>query len=358
MEFIINGVVIRFYYANFYVMKLKNTCVVIFCFVIMASSHAQDPSFSQFFSSPLNINPSLTARINADWRAISNFRNQWIGPASPYVTSTISFDRKILQNKIPNVTEENNILGVGGMMMFDYAMSGIVKSTYASANLSYNVKLSEGAVINRIGAGFGVSYGRRHIDFGRLDFEEQFTGFGFNTNLPTGEIALSNMKPYFSLSAGLIYSITTEKSNVDVGVAAYHLNKPRQTFLEDDHQVLPIRRVVHANFETFLSDVVVLNTNAIYQLQKEATYYSVGAAVGYYLPSEQNIMLNGGIWYWSKNAIIPYLGLTYKDFQFGFSYDATISKLKQANPKPTTWELSLIVRGITDPKAIIPCPWK
>ncbi len=87
MEFIINGVVIRFYYANFYVMKLKNTCVVIFCFVIMASSHAQDPSFSQFFSSPLNINPSLTARINADWRAISNFRNQWIGPASPYVTS-------------------------------------------------------------------------------------------------------------------------------------------------------------------------------------------------------------------------------------------------------------------------------
>jgi hypothetical protein len=41
---------------------------------------AQDPSFAQFFSSPLNVNPALTARINSQWRAIANFRDQWIGP--------------------------------------------------------------------------------------------------------------------------------------------------------------------------------------------------------------------------------------------------------------------------------------
>ncbi len=339
-------------------MNLKRICVLICLVGMSVYSHAQDPSFSQFFSSPLNINPSLTARINSDWRAISNFRNQWIGPASPYVTGTISFDRKILQHKVPNVTEENDILGIGGMMMFDYAMSGIVKSTYASANLSYNVKLSEGKYVNRIGAGFGVSYGRRHVDFGRLDFEEQFTGFGFNTNLPTGEVALTNMKPYFSGSAGLVYSVTTEKANLDVGVAAYHLNKPKQTFLEDEHQILPIRRVIHANFETFLNDVVVLNANAIYQFQREAQYYSFGSAIGYYLPSQNNVLLTGGLWYWSRNAVIPYLGLNYKDFQFGLSYDATISKLKEATPKPSTWELSLILRGVKDPRNVIPCPWK
>jgi hypothetical protein len=35
--------------------------------------------------------------------------------------------------------------------------------------------------------GFGAIYGDKNIDFSRVDFEEQFTGFGFNRNLPTGE---------------------------------------------------------------------------------------------------------------------------------------------------------------------------
>src|SRR5215212_11469125 len=121
-------------------MKTMKCAVVIFGMLMLSGqTHAQDPSFSQFFSSPLNINPALTANINADWRAISNYRDQWIGPASPYATGTISYDRKILQNKIPNVHEEKNTLGIGAMLMYDHAMSGIVNSTYASMNLSYNI---------------------------------------------------------------------------------------------------------------------------------------------------------------------------------------------------------------------------
>src|SRR5690349_205919 len=101
--------------------------------------HAQDPNFSQFFSSPLNINPGLTANIDADWRAIANYRTQWLGPATPYITGTVSYDRKIFQHKIAGV-QEKNYWGMGGMVMFDYAMQGIVKSTYASLNLLYNIK--------------------------------------------------------------------------------------------------------------------------------------------------------------------------------------------------------------------------
>src|SRR5678809_1063053 len=138
------------------------------CVVIAIQAKAQDPSFSQFFSSPLNVNPALTAKINADWRAISNFRDQWIGPASPYATGTISYDRKILQHKIPNVHEEKNTLGVGGMLMYDYAMDGIVKSVYASANISYDVVLAKANAVHRLGAGFGATYGRRTVDFNRL----------------------------------------------------------------------------------------------------------------------------------------------------------------------------------------------
>src|SRR5438046_3849554 len=119
---------------------MKRKTLLISLVIVGISVHAQDPSFSQFFSSPLNVNPALTGNINADWRAISNFRDQWIGPASPYATGTIAYDRKILQNKIPNIHEENNVMAIGGMLMYDRAMAGIVNSNYASLNLSYSIK--------------------------------------------------------------------------------------------------------------------------------------------------------------------------------------------------------------------------
>jgi type IX secretion system PorP/SprF family membrane protein len=259
---------------------MKKAILFIGLLILMRSMHAQDPSFSQFFSSPLNVNPALTARINSDWRVISNFRDQWIGPASPYATGTISYDAKVLQNKIPNVHEEKNTLGLGGMLMYDYAMDGIMKSVYASANMSYNIVLANGPAVHRLGIGFGATYGRRTVDFSRLTWEEQWVGYaGFNKNLPTGETALANMKGFVSANAGLVYSITTEKSNLDIGAAGFHLNTPKQTYLQDDNQRLALRQVIHANFETFLTSGVVLNVNGITQFQEDANYYSLGAGL-------------------------------------------------------------------------------
>jgi type IX secretion system PorP/SprF family membrane protein len=333
------------------------TLVVIAFATIANTSFAQDPAFSQFFSSPLNINPALTANINADWRAITNIRNQWLRAGSPYVTGTISFDTKMLVRRIANVPD-NNYFGLGGMMMYDYGLSGTVKNTYASANLSYNIKLSEDVATQRLAVGFGAIYGRRHIDFSRLDFQEQFIGTGFNTNLPTGEVALTNMKPYISSSAGIIYSFITDRSNLDIGVAAFHLNKPKQTRLQDPLQYVPVRKVVHANFETYINERVVLNANAIYQNQSGTQYFSSGAAIGYYLQDENNLLFNAGVWYWSKNAVVPYFGISYNNFQLGLSYDLATSSLTQASRKPDTWELSLILRGTKETSRIIPCPWK
>lgn len=212
--------------------------------------------------------------------------------------------------------------------------------------------------IHFLGIGFGTIYGYRRVDFNRIDFEEQFTGTGFNTSLPTGEAALSNTKPYFSLSAGLTYTARSEKSNFDAGVAAFHLNSPKQTFLEDEKQILAIRKVAHANFETLLKNQIVLNANAIYQYQSNASYFSVGAALGYFLGNNAQSLVMAGLWYWSDNALLPYVGLAYKDLQFGVTYDITTSKLNQATRKPNSWEVSMILRGKRRPSRAIPCPWK
>jgi type IX secretion system PorP/SprF family membrane protein len=340
---------------------MKKVKLIVLLIVASSFCYGQDPQFSQFFSSPLNINPALTARINSDWRFISNVKDQWIGPASPFITGTVSYDRKLFQNKIPNVdNSDDNVFGMGGMLMYDHAMSGIQKSTYGSLNLSYNVKFAEGLVgKHRLGLGFGATYGRRYVDFSRLYFQEQWIGYnGFNTNLPTGEAALSEMKPWFSASTGLVYSYYTEKSNFDLGAAVFHVNKPKQTFLEDPHQYLAMRKVIHANFETFIKENVVLNLNSIYQFQEEAKYYSFGGALGYFIGNDQTTLINFGAWYWSKHAVTPYIGLVKGDMQFGASYDFTMSKLRYADPRPKTFELSIILRGTKSPINVIPCPWK
>jgi type IX secretion system PorP/SprF family membrane protein len=341
---------------------------------------AQDPSFSQFFASPLNVNPALTANINGKWRMITHYRNQWIGPSNPYQTGTVSFDSKIFQNTVANYVDEITRVGIGGMFMYDQAMAGAVKSNYASFNMSGNIRLGTGNrremnggkirhiskikmdrnPEHRLGIGIGIIYGHRRVDYSKLDFEDQFTGNGFDTNLPTGEAGLSNMKPYLSTSAGILYSYVGENSNFDLGVSAFHLNKPKQSFLSDDNQVLASRYVAHANFETNLTDLLFLNTNGIYQYQSGASYFSVGGNLGYHLPSgEKQRILNAGLWYWSNNAVIPYVGFTYGNFQAGLNYDFTISELNKAPRRAHTFELCLIFRGEgSSDKGVIPAPWK
>src|SRR5687768_3816579 len=137
-------------------MKRYFSILLVFMLVRSLSAHGQDPSFSQFFSSPLNINPGLTGIINADWRAISNLRNQWITPASPYMTGTISFDTRLTRDAIAHVVSDENFFSIGTMLMYDRAMAGVVKGTYASLNLAYNIKVLENdGYTHRFSLGFG-----------------------------------------------------------------------------------------------------------------------------------------------------------------------------------------------------------
>ena len=359
--------------------KLKNLIVFFSALTGVETMNAQDPSFSQFFSSPLNIDPALTANINEKWRVISNFRNQWAGVSNPYTTGTVSYDTKVFNDVTGNYVDENTRVGMGGMLMYDQTMNGALKSNYASFNVSGNIRLmrKEGYELNgarirhiskikmdqtaeqRLGVGLGIIYGYKHLDFGKLNFGEQFTGTGFDTNLPTGESALSDMKPYISTSAGLLYTYVMGSTNIDLGVSAFHFNKPKQTYLDDENQYLATRYVAHGNLETSLSNQLNLYTNGIYQYQSGASYFSVGGALGYFLPNTENpVVINAGLWYWSSNAVIPYLGFSYGGFQVGVTYDVTISKLNEAARRSNTFEFSMIFRGKGQSDGVIPAPWK
>src|ERR1700742_860097 len=84
-------------------------CILLF----QPAANAQDPSFSQFFASPLTLNPALTGKFNGAIRVAGNYRNQWPAISNAFITSTASVDFPILTNKLP----VNDTWGVGFMGM-------------------------------------------------------------------------------------------------------------------------------------------------------------------------------------------------------------------------------------------------
>ena len=81
---------------------MKNSFRLVILLIFFANVvSAQDPSFSQFFASPLTLNPALTGKFNGDLRAAGNYRNQWPDVNKAYITSTVSVDLPILQGMLP-----------------------------------------------------------------------------------------------------------------------------------------------------------------------------------------------------------------------------------------------------------------
>ena len=78
-------------------------------FSLLGSANAQDPHFSQFFASPLTLNPALTGKFDGTLRVAGNYRNQWPAFNNVYTTSTLNVDFSILNKVLP----ENDTWEIG-----------------------------------------------------------------------------------------------------------------------------------------------------------------------------------------------------------------------------------------------------
>lgn len=336
---------------------MRNLLFTIIILTLHINCDGQDPHFSQFFMAPNFVNPALTAVSKSDWRVMGNMRQQWGNAGTPFNTQAIAAEMKLTGKETKDVNVYNqNTLAVGVSFMSDQSMYGAFRSTYGIGTVSYKAILSPE---HSLSFGMHGMYGNRIIDYSRLTFGEQFTSGGFDASFPSGEQALSTMKSFFSIGAGLIYNYRTEDLNVEVGASAFHLNSPKQTFLDDPSQIIPKRYIAHANVEYPISDLATLNFNACYQIQALPSYFSVGGAIGYDLTGEKNSILYGGAWFREGDSFYPFMAWAIGSIQIGFSYDVTHSKQNLGPSVPRSFEMSFVVRQKSDPnrKLGVGCPW-
>ncbi len=334
---------------------MRNIFALLLTFFITGTIQAQDPHFSQFFASPLTLNPAFTGKFDGTWRLAANHRDQWPSIPKAYVTSSASLDFPILKKSLP----EFDVFGVGISGVSDASANSQLKLNYGSVSMSYHKALDENGY-NTIGAGFQGTYSSMLLDVSKLQFEDMLTqnGFTAQSNDVPGLYNGDNKRNYLDVNAGLLYSGSTNgENNFYLGASMYHINRPKVTYT-DKTWYLTGRITVHGGGSFPISDILTVNTSVIHQLQNKASETIFGAALALNangdLTNPTSIYL--GSWMRFNDAIIPYIGLEFGGLRIGASYDVNISSLKAATGNRGGSEVSIIyIKRPVDYKGI-PCP--
>jgi type IX secretion system PorP/SprF family membrane protein len=116
------------------------------------------------------------------------------------------------------------------------------------------------------------------------------------------------------------------------GVSVSHLSQPRFGFYNSNTTTLDMKFTVHAGGVINLKESgygdereFSISPNILYQQQFKFHQLNIGT----YLTIDPMII---GVWFRhnfeNADALIPLLGVHYKNFRFGITYDVTLSKLK------------------------------
>jgi type IX secretion system PorP/SprF family membrane protein len=325
---------------------IKNPLLIIILFIGMKyPARAQDPSFSQFFASPLTLNPALTGKFDGSVRVAGNYRDQWPTVNKAFITSTVSVDLGILQNKL----SQNDRFGIGFMAMTDKTADGILTSNYFSFSTAYQKAIDEDGQ-HQIGVGFQGTYANKLLDGPRLRFLDGLQVDGTWLPSPTEQENLEQVTAhYFDMNAGILYNGSLNGTNaVFFGASLYHLNQPKESFLGVDNITIPTRLTIHAGGYFPSADKgTSWYVSALYNRQATASEFVVGGALELSVGADQNYPVNFYLGSWVRinnvtDAIIPYIGLDYGSFNLGMTYDVNVSAFKVASQERGGVEISLI----------------
>jgi type IX secretion system PorP/SprF family membrane protein len=328
-------------------------CLGFCCLAILAS--AQDPNFSQFFASPLTLNPASTGKFDGDFRLAANYRNQWPTINNAFTTYTVSADASILKNRISEVDQ----FGVGIMGFRDQSGNGVIKYDYVAFSTAYHKGLDENG-FNQIGAGFQATFATKKLDVTSLKFEDQLRSDGF-TGITQESFSSSRLSlSYLDVNAGILYNGTSNGlNNYYLGVSMYHINRPKESFMNGQFY-LPSRVTIQAGGMLPVGQDDAVHFSGNHSRQANATNTVIGGAYMMNMNPDQPVPTNLylGSWIRFGDAIIPYVGLEFGEFHVGATYDVNISSLKPASNMRGGAEISLIyIKQPKDPnRKKLNCP--
>ena len=330
---------------------IKKYIALIPLLLVLLNAKAQDPMFSQYYASPLYLNPGLAGSVKQP-RLIFNSRMQWTKLPNAFNTYAASADYLV----------EDWSSAFGVLAMTDKAGSANLRNTSISGIYAAKIRIAEGWVFSP-GVTFG--YASRSIDFDKLVFGDMIIHNG-----PTTDDAIGHLgnQSYFDFSSGaVIYNKTFW-----AGFSGYHINEPNYSLLGEDAK-LPMRLSVHGGMRIPIKHSILSSSKLssiapsfVYKTQGEFQQFDIGTNIIF-----DPVMV--GLWYrgvptsknysekFSQDAIIFILGLNLQFVEVGYSFDFTISDIGPQSGGSHEISLTLLLPEIQSNKVkrkdkILPCP--
>lgn len=300
----------------------------------ISSLNGQDIHFSQYFNSPLNLNPAQTGNFDGDWRIAGNYRNQWKALALPYRTSSVSYDRQIYVKQ--------HHLSAGIVLVNDESGDVRLKSNQLFLSGAYHRTINN----NALSIGVQIGYSTKKVVEMSLPGDWKPSDGIFMTN-PGEHLS------YFDVNAGVDWQRKTGIFTPEIGVSLFHLNHPKESFFNDNTR-LPMKSIIHAALRSNLSDNFYVKPGFFTYLMTGAKDLVIGSEAGYSFQGNQFQLREARAGFFFRNgitgnsdAMIALFGVQVSNLDVNISYDFNISPLKTYTNNRGAFEISFIFKSLS-----------
>jgi type IX secretion system PorP/SprF family membrane protein len=349
-------------------MQKRFTQLLVVLFIMMSQQvFAQDMQFSQFYASPMNLNPAMTGVFEGDFRAVVNYREQYnsILDIHPFRTISAGFEKRF---RIVN----SDYLSVGVTAMQDQSGVAGYGQYRGSLGTSYMKQVGGSKYSTQsqyLIAGAQVGFGQNRIDPTRLWFSAQFDQptVSINTTIDNQEANLTPSTDIFlDFNAGLMwYARLDENKSVYVGGALNHIAPAQITLYEQGPgETLYMRLTGHAGAEIPLNRELSILPAILVMSQGPSFQTNFGLNFRYSNHDWREVAIRAGLWNrisktidgGHTDALIFSTILELERINLGLSYDVNTSSLKTASQSRGSIEVSLIYVQPSKTKYKVNCP--
>lgn len=314
---------------------------------------AQDIHFSQYYASPLTLNPALTGKFNGNFRVTGIYRDQYFNLYSTpmFRTPSGSIDLNLFKEKL-----NRHSFGLGVCFVNDQQNDKLFNDLrfYVSTGFTFGFNNPGNSQLS-----FGVQgvYNQQTIDPSRR--------FVF----PDGIIeTLNQSSRNFDFNAGVFFNTEIGSNTIFyVGGSMFNILRPNIKFTNNAGNVadakLPYRFVGHTGAEITIGQAErwVLIPGLLFQYQAATMEENFGITAGYHLNDDKNnrTTLFLGCWNrWNRlnfESIIPKLGIEFNRVRISGAYDINLGginrdavKSSQGNPV-SSFEVAISFIGFLKP---------
>ncbi len=309
--------------------------IAAFGLLIQTFVKAQDYTFSQSGLLGMAFNPSQAGRHPGDAKATLAHRSQWLAADLPYQSTFLSFE----WNKPVRFKGWENV-GLGALVLDDNLGQGILRNTWIQGGASASRFLDAGRR-HELRVGVGICLSTRKLNNNSFLFENQFNTDlnDFDTGLNSGEIFDGQRQVYFQLHTGLTYQFAiSHRAVLELQAATMGLNKRSDRLSqlpESQSAYQKIRTVFSASLRYALLPGFSLEPYMFHNRQGRASEWVVGSWFSFSNKSnsKQRIYVAPGAFVRTNDAFIGGVRFQYQAIQATVTYDATYSKVNNANTR-------------------------